>query len=101
MLDIYLRAKKEAGYTATIFYGMINSRGGLATACYLINSPKVSDGYTALYERGRLDLTVEATVVENPEWAPLFSEEELERALRRLKEYRYQPANSDKLGRNP
>jgi hypothetical protein len=34
------------------------SRGGLATAKYLINSPTPSVGYTHLYERARLDLTV-------------------------------------------
>src|SRR5207247_11299621 len=53
----------EAGYNATIFLRMVSDRGGLATAKYLINSPTPSVGYTHLYERGRLDLTVEAMVV--------------------------------------
>jgi hypothetical protein len=61
---------------ATIFLQMLNERGGLDTAKYLINSPKVSDGYTALYLRSRLDLTVEAMVVENPKWQELFTSEE-------------------------
>jgi hypothetical protein len=68
MFEIYNRAKSEAGYNATIFLRMLGDRGGLATAKYLINSPKPSDGYTQLYERGRLDLTVEAMVVESPTW---------------------------------
>jgi hypothetical protein len=76
MFDIYRRAKSEAGYNATIFLQMLNERGGLDTAKYLINSPKVSDGYTALYLRSRLDLTVEAMVVENPKWQELFTSEE-------------------------
>jgi hypothetical protein len=65
MFEIYNRAKSEAGYNATIFLRMLRDRGGLAAAKYLINSPKPSDGYTQLYERGRLDLTVEAMLVES------------------------------------
>lgn len=91
MFSIYRRAKDEAGYSANIFLGMLNDRGGLATAKYLINSAKPSDGYTALYERGRLDLTVEAEVVENPKWHSLFSADEREKARKRLAEYRYEP----------
>ena len=41
------------------------------------------------YMRDRLDLTVEAVVVENERWHGLFTDEELARARRRLKEYRY------------
>jgi hypothetical protein len=37
----------------------------------------VSEGYTALWERGRLDLTVEALIHDNPQWHPLFTPEEL------------------------
>lgn len=91
MFEIYRRAKAEAGYNATIFLRMISDRGGLATAKYLINAPKVSDGYTHLYERGRLDLTVEALVVEEPRWQRLLDPSEVEAARRRLQEYGYQP----------
>src|SRR6266446_164064 len=89
MFDIYRRAKAEAGYNATIFLRMISDKGGLATAKYLINSPTPSDGYTHLYERGRLDLTVEAMVVEATTWHELFTESELARARHRLKQYGY------------
>ena len=91
MFEIYHRAKTEAGYTATIFLKMLGDRGGLSTAKYLINSTKPSDGYTNLYERERLDLTVEAMVVENPQWHPLFTEDEIKKARRRLRQYEYQP----------
>jgi hypothetical protein len=91
MFSIYRRAKDEANYPANIFLGMLNDRGGLATAKYLINSPKPSDGYTALYERGRLDLTVEAEVVETPRWHSLFTADELAKARKRLADYRYEP----------
>lgn len=91
MHGIYTRAKLEAGYTATIFHEMLFRHGGLGTAKQLINAPKVSDGYTALFERQRLDLTVEAVVVENPQWHDLFTSDELNRARKRLAEYRYLP----------
>jgi hypothetical protein len=87
MFSIYSRAKLEAGYNATLFLGMLQRQGGLVAAKQLINSSKPSDGYTALYERGRLDLTVEALVVEHSEWHDLFTEQELNRAKRRLRDY--------------
>ena len=51
MFDIYRRTKAEARYNATIFLDMLNRKGGLATAKQLINSPKVSDGYSGLRRR--------------------------------------------------
>jgi hypothetical protein len=91
MFDIYRRAKTEAGYNATIFLQMISDRGGLDTAKKLINATKPSDGYTHLYERGYLKLTVEALVVENSKWHSLFTTEEIARAQKRLKDYGYEP----------
>lgn len=91
MFEIYHRAKEEAGYNANIFPKMISDNGGLQAARTLINASRPSDGYTALYERGRLDLTVEAMIVENPIWHELFLPDELERAKRRLQQYDYKP----------
>ncbi|MGU3399164.1 hypothetical protein ACLBWS_05385 [Brucellaceae bacterium D45D] len=89
MFQVYRRAKVEAGYTATIFYRMVNENFGLPTAKALINAPKASDGYTALYELKRLDLTVEALVVENAQWRKLFTDEELKKAEQRLTNHEY------------
>ena len=91
MVDVYNRAKFEAKYVATEFFRMIHERGGLPTAKYLINKSTPSDGYTALYERGRLDLTVEAVVVEEERWHVLFSDDEVVRARQRLAKYGYKP----------
>jgi hypothetical protein len=91
MFEVYRRAKDEAGYNATIFLQMLTDNRGLRTAKTLINAAKPSDGYTALYMRGRLDLTVEALVIEDERWHQLFTDDELKRARRRLKEYRYEP----------
>jgi len=48
--------------------------------------PRPSDGYTALYERGRLDLTVEALVL-RPDWDDLFTAEDRDLARQRLTDY--------------
>ena len=89
MFGIYRRAKVEAAYTASYFLQMLVDRGGLATAKQLINSSQPSEGCTHLYERGRLDLTVEAMVVNSTEWYPLFDEGDLDRARKRLQAYGY------------
>jgi len=86
MVDIYRRAKSEAGYTATYFLSMVSERGGYETALYLIHTDRPSDGYTALYERGRLDLTVEALVL-RPDWDDLFTAEARDLARKRLTDY--------------
>lgn len=94
MFDIYCRAKEEAGYNALLFLQMLTTKKGLATAKQLINAQKPSDGYTHLFERGHLDLTVEAMVTENLKWHGLFTSDELARAHKRLIEYGYQPKMS-------
>jgi hypothetical protein len=90
MMQIYVRAKSETGYNASRYLQMLHDHRGLETARLLILASLPSEGYTALWERGRLDLTVEALVLQ-PEWHSLFVEEPelLERARSRLSEYGY------------
>ncbi|MCY9784219.1 DUF262 domain-containing protein [Nocardiopsis sp. EMB25] len=88
MLSIYERARSEADYTATFFLGMLSELGPLGTARKLLNAPAVSDGFANLWERGRLDLTVEALVL-RPEFEALFTAEELDRARTRLAQFGY------------
>ena len=88
MMNIYKKAKSEANYNATRFLHMLTEHRGVATAKLLLHSTTVSDGYTALWERSRLDLTVEALVL-NPKWRELFNEVEIKIAEKRLKEYGY------------
>lgn len=54
----------------------------------LIHASTVSDGYTALWERKHLELTVEALILK-PEWHDLFSEVERNIARERLAAYGY------------
>jgi hypothetical protein len=91
MFDVYRRAKSEAKYNATAFLHMLNKDGGWLTAKALINAPRQSDGFTALHLAGRLDLTVEALVLEHAEWRSLFAPEELDKAAQRLVRSGYQP----------
>lgn len=89
MLTIYRRAKSEAGYNATRFLGMISQHGGVKTARILLDAPTVSDGYTALWQRQRLNLTVEALILDNERFHSLFSEGQLQICRTRLNQYGY------------
>lgn len=91
MLDIYQRTKSEVRYNATRFLSMVSEKGGYEAARTLLHASKVSDGFSVLWERKRLDLTVEAVVL-NPEWHDLFSEVERNIAHQRLVERGYDPA---------
>lgn len=92
MMDIYRRALTEVRYNATRYHQMLIEHGGLETARMLINTNAVSEGYTALWERGRLDLTVEALVLDHPQYHSLFTPEEMARVRSRLRDYQYGPA---------
>jgi hypothetical protein len=96
MYNIYRRARSEAGYNATRYLQMLDDHGGLETVKILINSPKVSEGYTALWERGRLDITVETLINDNPKYHELFSKDELKIVRKRLADYQYQPATDSR-----
>ncbi|BBZ79498.1 hypothetical protein MANY_48350 [Mycolicibacterium anyangense] len=90
MKDVYLRGRSEAGSNAPFFLNMLSQYGPLETAHKLLASPAISDGFADLWERGRLDLTVEAVVVE-PQFSGLFTEDEIEIARRRLEQFGYTP----------
>lgn len=86
MLEIYRRARSECGYNASRFFQMLTEHGGVETARILLHASTVSDGYIALWERKRLDLTVEAEILK-PQWRALFTDRERDIARKRLAEY--------------
>ena len=88
MMNVYRGALDECKYNATRFLHMLHEHRGLDTARILLHAANVSEGYVALWERGRLDLTVEALVLQ-AEWQPLFSTGERDIARSRLAEYGY------------
>ena len=89
MHDVYRRALSEANYRAAIFLNMLHEHRGLETARILLHAANVSEGYTNLWKRGRLDLTVEAVIHDNPKWHTLFTKEELAICQRRLEDFEY------------
>ncbi|MFG2058587.1 AAA domain-containing protein [Micromonospora sp. NPDC048930] len=91
MVRSYERARDEANYHAALFLRMLTEKGGLATARQLLHNPGVSEGFTALWERGRVDLTVEAVVIW-PKFRALFTHEELATASSRVVEASAHPS---------
>lgn len=83
MRNIY-RESTKFGYYPNRFLQMIEERGALETARHLLHSPHLSDGFITLWEKKRLDLSVEA-LVSDSKWRSLFSKEDLETAVNRLK----------------
>lgn len=90
MIDLYERAKREAGYPANYLLQSISERGGLATAQHLLRNPHPSQGFTELWERRRLDLSVEALALQ-PRFQHLFTDVEARTARRWLSDHGYEP----------
>ncbi|WP_232718601.1 HNH endonuclease [Bacillus sp. FJAT-45037] len=97
MLKIY-DDSKAIGYTPLKFRQMVANEGGLNTAKKLINSKQISDGFAELAQLGRLDLTVEALVLQK-KYKPLFSDVELNIVKDRLEQLGYvtEHVSSDNL----
>ena len=75
-------------YTPSRFIQMVNESRGLGAAKRLLNATDVSDGFRRLWEADRLDLTVEAVVLQD-KWVSLFTPEELSTARQRLDDLGY------------
>src|ERR1019366_3032169 len=91
MQEVYRAGKIEARYSAPLFASKLRELGGLETAPRFIHSPGVAPGFTSLWERKRLDLTVEAVILEETKRHPLFTAEEIEICRKRLRGYGYPP----------
>ena len=83
MLDVYRRAKSECGYNAAYFLKMLAEHGGHSTAKQLLATEDPQSGFLELWRCGRLDLTVEAQVID-PKYRDLFERGELHQARFRL-----------------
>lgn len=93
MEGLYRQIREETNYNPSRFLQMLHQYRGVETACRLIGAQ--TQGYTKLYLLGRLDLTVEAFIVENPKWWPLFSEDDYARSIERLMHHKYTPRIND------
>lgn len=83
MEEIYHRAGADCRYWANRYRQMLRRRGGVETAKVFLRRRGVSAGFERLRECKRLDLTIEAHVLQ-PEFASLFTEEERAVACARL-----------------
>ena len=92
MLSLY-QAAAELGYRPTYFIRMVNELGGVGTAKRLLSTEDLQAGLTRLWELGRLDLSVEHHVLQEP-WKDLFSDDERREARERLRAYGYNPPES-------
>src|SRR5712691_7084851 len=81
------KGERAAGRNPVRFERMLADRGGWETAKKLLQ-PRHSahQGFGALRQRQRPDLTVEYWVLQSP-WSELFTEDELATAKRRLTEF--------------
>ena len=91
MINVYRRAKSECGYNATRFLQMVSEQGGLPAAKTLLRKEGYSDGFVELWQNHRLDISMEALILQEP-WSRLFTAEELAVAHRRLQELGFEPA---------
>ena len=87
MVNLYHTAT-ELGYRPTYFLRMVNEHGGLTAAKRLLNAPEAQEGLTKLWELGRLDMSVEALILQD-QWESLFSDEEKRTAQERLEACRF------------
>ena len=88
MWNGYESLKALAGYDARIFARMLSEHGALDTARRLLRGAVHTYGLDTLALKGRLDMSVENSVLK-PEFDPLFSDEERDLARRRLSAYGY------------
>lgn len=88
VLDGMVRLKREIGYNPVRFNQMVAELGAPEAARLLLGGRDASDGFTTLWEAGRLEMSVEAAAI-LPWYAPLFTEEQRAAARRRLVEHRF------------
>lgn len=78
-------AGRERGYVATYFLQMLDRYGGVETAKRLLAKRDAQTGLYKLWELGLLGDSMEAVVLQE-RFRPLFTEEEIAEAKRRLEE---------------
>jgi hypothetical protein len=81
---------KVEGYSTVRILQMINqSKDAIELVKGFMNNPKPSGGFRALKAIKRLDLSLEAYILERPEIKDLFNADEKSMAIFRLKEAKY------------
>jgi hypothetical protein len=84
--EVYRAALRKCRYNAKLFIEMVGRDGGLQTARSLLAASAPQYGFTELWERGGLDVTMEHLVLQ-AQWRTFFSQAELQEAEQRLCSY--------------
>ena len=92
MVAAHERARNEAKYNSTRHAQTLSNYGGLETARMLLRAESPGEFFKALWQRKRLDLSIEALVIENPVYQPLFTEQMIATARSRLRQCNYSPS---------
>ncbi len=87
MLDID-EVSSRHNYYPTYFIRLVKDLGGVGAAKHLLAKPGPQEGLFKLWEIGRLDISMEAIVLQD-RFRSLFSEFEIHEARRRLTELGY------------
>ena len=87
---VYRTAGRETGYWAGYFLKAVKQHGGVGAARRALERPGVSKGLAKLASLQRLDLAME-TLVLDPAYAPLFTDEERAVAAGHLADARAAP----------
>jgi hypothetical protein len=85
---------KKHHYTPTYFLQMVQERGAVRTTKDLLASKEPSEGLNTLWHLGKLDMSVEAMVLDT-RYESLFTEEERRIARKRLADLDYQPQSGE------
>lgn len=80
--------KKELKYNPTRYVQLISTHGAVKATKMLLASNNISYGFTELSINERLDLSCEATMLEEP-FSALFTKEGIELSRKKLKERGY------------
>lgn len=82
--DLILICKTELNYTPTYLIRMLEELGAVRTVAKLVQDTKISDGFIKLTLENRLDLSLEALVLQEP-WSSLFDENTINAATKKLR----------------
>ena len=74
-MEAIYHVASSLGYQAAYFLQMVHQHGGVVAAKRLLSTPEAQSGLTRLWELGRLDISMEALVVQE-RWKPLLSDAE-------------------------
>lgn len=86
--NLYLLIKEACHFSAKTFQKMVNTYGGVEAARRLIANPNPAQGLMEIAVCQRLDLSVEAQILQTP-WSELFTDAEKDMARRKLKSLGY------------